>query len=307
MIEAIDLPRLQATATSAQVDAGLSARGAVVMQGVLSAAELTALDRELGHVFRATTTGDGDFCGRRTKRFSSLIARSPATWSLALHEPILEAIERILRGPSDEPHCDCIQLNLTQAIEIQPGESAQILHRDETMYPGAHPHELMVNIMWTLDDFTEQNGATRLAPGSHRWPKDRVASDREVVSAVAPAGSAIIWLGSTIHGGGANRSSASRRGVVISYNLGWLAQAERLLLTTPPEVVHRLPERLQRLVGYQVHRPNLGWIESRDPLEWLGHGIDTTRPAQDHFTPSMQERVREYGRSAAREWVEPRL
>lgn len=307
MIETIDLPRLQATASSAQVHAGLSGCGAVIMEGVLSTSELTALNHELGSVFRATTTGEGDFCGRRTKRFSSLLARSPATWRLALHEPSLDAIERILMGPADEPHCDCIQLNLTQAIEIEPGETAQILHRDETMYPGAHPYELMVNVMWTLDDFTEQNGATRLTPGSHLWPKDRIATEGEAVSAVTPAGSAIIWLGSTIHGGGANRSGASRRGVVISYNLGWLAQAERLLLTTPPEVVRRLPERLQRLVGYQVHRPNLGWIESRDPLEWLGHGIDTTLPAQDHFTPPMQERVREYDRSAVREWVEPRV
>ncbi len=303
MIETVNLPRLQANASCEQVRAELTACGAVIIEGALSSPVLGALDHDLGAAFRAMTTGDGDFCGRHTKRFSSLLARSPATWRLALHEPILGAIEDVLIGSADEPHCDCIQLNLTQAIEIEPGESAQILHRDETMYPGAHPYELMVNVMWTLDEFTERNGATRIVPGSHRWPKDRTATENEAVSAVAPAGSAIVWLGSTIHGGGANRSNASRRGVVMSYNLGWLAQAERLLLTTPPDVVRRLPERLQRLVGYQVHRPNLGWIESRDPLEWLRHGVDTTLPAQDHFTPPMQERVREHGRNRSREWV----
>lgn len=303
MTDLVDLPRLKAISSSTQVLAELHRCGAVVIDGVLANAELAMLEHELGDTFRATVRGDGVFCGRQTKRFSSLLARSPATWRLALFEPILDAIEQVLTGPQEERRCDCIQMNLTQAIEIEPGEGAQILHRDETMYPGVHPYELMINVMWTLDEFTERNGATRVVPGSHRWPKDRTAQEADAVSVTAPAGSAIVWLGSTLHGGGANRSNASRRGLVMSYNLGWLAQAERLLLTTPPETVRRFPERLQRLVGYQVHRPNLGWIESRDPLEWLNAGGVSALPAQDHFTPEIAERVKERARAQAREWA----
>src|SRR5262249_49140430 len=154
---------------------------------------------------------------------------------------------------------------------IEPGEGAQSLHRDDGMFPFPHDFELMVNVMWPLDDFTDYNGATRIVPNSHVWPRSRFANDEDTVAAEASAGSAVFSLGSPHHGGGANRSTRLRRGLVFSYSLGWLAQAEKLLLSTPPDVARKLPERLQRLIGYQVHRPNLGWIEGRDPIEWL-HG-----------------------------------
>src|SRR5262249_30158572 len=104
-------------------------------------------------------------------------------------------------------------------------------------------------------------------------------------------GSVIIWLGSVMHGGGANRTAAPRRGVVFSYSLGWLAPAEKLLLSIPPEIARTLPTRLQRLIGYQVHRPNLGWIEEQDPIEWLHGQVGPVAAAKDHFTPELQQRL----------------
>lgn len=148
----------------------------------------------------------------------------------------------------------------------------------------------MVNVMWTLDEFSERNGATKMIPGSHVWEADRRGEDVEACSATAPPGSAIIWLGSTWHGGSKPVECLAAR-VVISYSLGWLAQAEKLLLSLPPATVRRLPARLQALIGYQVHRPNLGWIEGRDPLEWLhGQSWGLAAPA-DHMTPEMQKRI----------------
>ena len=148
--------------------------------------------------------------------------------------------------------------------------------------------EIMANAMWALDDFTVENGATRLIPGSHRWPRDRVPLPGEALSAVAPAGSVVLWLGGVLHGGGANVSEGVRRGVVMSYRLAWLAPAEKLLLSTPPEVARRLPPALQRLLGYQLHKPNLGWVEGQDPIRWLNREIGQTAPTADNLTAAHE-------------------
>ena len=142
--------------------------------------------------------------------------------------------------------------------------------------------------MWTLDRFTKENGGTLLLPGSHR--RARQLNEQyydEAVAAEAPAGSAIIWTGALIHGGGANRTARPRRGLVMSYSPAWLAPAEKLMLSTPPEVARALPERLQRLLGYQLHRPNLGWVEGRDPIDWLHGRTGALAPAADNLTPAQ--------------------
>ncbi|MDR3512120.1 MAG: phytanoyl-CoA dioxygenase family protein, partial [Caulobacteraceae bacterium] len=224
------------------------------------------------------------FFGRRTRRFGSLLAKAPASAELALEPLALGPIETLLKA---DGACDEIELNLTQAIAIDPGEAAQVLHRDETLWPVRLAYERMANVMWTLDDFTIENGATRLIPGSHRWDRARAPAPGEAVAASAPAGSAVIWLGGVLHAGGANRSNAVRHGLVISYRLGWLAPAERLQLVTPRATVAALPERLQRLLGYQLHRPNLGWIEGQDPIRWLRGEVADLAPTADNFPPEM--------------------
>lgn len=289
--DATGLPRLPADASAAEIRVCLKSVGAVVIDNAIDPSALQRLDAQLSPIFDLAHAGRGAFLGRRTRRFSALFSRAPATIDLALHPEILAAVETILRGDPAQPSCDKIQINLTQAIAIDPGEPAQALHRDESLFPARLPYELMVNVLWTLDAFTEANGATRLVPFSHKWPKDRRGLDEESVAAVASPGSAIIWLGSTVHGGGANRTSIPRRGLVISYSLGWLAQAEKLLLSIPPKAARSLPPRLQQLIGYQVHRPNLGWIEGRDPIEWLDGRTGDLAAPEDHLTDEIRERV----------------
>ena len=189
--------------------------------------------------------------------------------------------------------CDRIQLNLTQAIGIGPDEPAQAIHRDDDFFPFAHAGaELMINALWTLDAFTAANGATQIAPGSHRWDRRRTSNADEIAAAEAPAGAVILWLGATLHGGGANTTAEARRGVVMSYSVGWLAPAEKLLLSIPPDSARALPERLQQLIGYQIHRPNLGWVEGRDPIEWLRGEVGAVAAAGDNLTPRQAERLR---------------
>lgn len=276
------LARVPASSNPAEVVSLLKAQGAVIVENVLSRDELDLLRSELGPWFERAYHGEGQFFGRGTKRFSAILAKAPSTTHLAIHPLVLEVMEQTLKA--EPARCSTIELNLSQAIGIEPGEPPQFLHRDEDLWPFAHDFEIMANALWMLDDFTPQNGATRLIPGSHCWQRDREPQPGEALPAIGPAGSVILWLGGTLHGGGSNQSNAIRHGLVFSYRLGWLAPAEKMLLSIPPDVVREFPQRLQKLIGYQIHRPNLGWVEGRDPIEWLHGQVQDLAVTADNLT-----------------------
>ena len=247
-------------------------------------ARVHALARDLEPIFAATPFCEGNFYGRRTKRFGSLLKRSPHMAELVLNPLILSAVETILGSG-----CDRIQLNLTQAIEIHPGEVRQFPHRDQDMWRGADgTQEYLVNVLWPLTPFTKENGATRIFPKSH-GVKGMAKSDLgPPIFAEGKPGAAICFLGSTAHGAGSNLSQDVRRGVLVSYSLGWLKPYENLWLAYPPEVAKTFPPELAALAGYAQHRPNLGNYEGQCPSILLtddrpAHigAIDALRPDQE--------------------------
>lgn len=238
------LPRVGADADFETALALLRRHGVLVIEDALDSERLAEIRGELEPWFEKAHCGAGPFFGRATLRFSALFAKARSSAHLAVDPLVLPLLEFVLKGDPAQPTCDAIELNLTQAIGIQPGEPAQFLHRDEDIWPFPNTFEIMANAMWALDDFTEENGATRLIPGSHLWPRDRQPQPGEAVSATAKAGSVVLWLGGVLHGGGANNAQAVRRGVVMSYRLGWLAPTEKLLLSIPPDVARTLPVRL---------------------------------------------------------------
>ena len=152
------------------------------------------------------------------------------------------------------------------------------MHRDEDVWihlPRPHP-ELQLASIIALVDFTEENGATYVIPGSHRWERERQGLEQEKCFAEMPAGSAVIYLGSTIHGGGTNSTQDQwRRGIHMSYTLGWLRTEENNVLAVPPDVARKLPRRAQQLLGYGVHDAiedwggYLGMVDMRDPTGLL--------------------------------------
>jgi ectoine hydroxylase-related dioxygenase (phytanoyl-CoA dioxygenase family) len=260
--------------------------GCVVIRNVLDKHELKILKNELQPHLDATPDCAGDFYGRATKRVSSLIAKSTLCRTMAIHPAILAVMDRfLLKG------CRQYQLNLTQAIQIGPGEPQQMMHPDDPLFPFVHPgYEAMINCMWAVDDFTAENGATNLVPGSHKWERDGLIPTRqptpdEITQGVMPAGSVLIYFGSLLHCGGANRTARPRTGIVLSYCQGWLRQSENQYLAVPLDLAKTLPERLQRLLGYFVHEPNLGQIEGRDPIELL-QGRDIVNAGFEEFLPA---------------------
>ena len=182
------------------------------------------------------------------------------------------------------PWSDKYQMGSCSISSIGPGETAQELHRDDLMYPFSHPIKRIphVTTFWALHDFTEENGATRVIPGSHLWDDERAPKAEETVPAVMKKGSVLITLGATYHGGGYNNSKDEwRHAMYTSYNLGWLKQEEAQFLVNPPEVARHYPQRLQRLLGYQMHQPFLGWVDLQDPVVVLNNYEELSAPRLD--------------------------
>ncbi|MGB9154792.1 MAG: phytanoyl-CoA dioxygenase family protein [Alphaproteobacteria bacterium] len=250
--------------------------GCVVITDVLDAGRVQKLKNELEASFEKVPVCQGNFFGFLTKRMSSVLAKSETSRNMAINPIVSEVMDHFLLQS-----CRQYQLNLTQAIQICPGEPAQIIHTDDMMFPFEPPtpsHQKMINCMWAVDDFTAANGATHLVPGSHKWPRDRQPEAHEVIQGEMPAGSLLIYFGSLLHGGGANKTAKPRIGLVLSYSLGWLRQAENHYLALSQDLVRSFPIKLQKLVGYFVHEPNLGVIEGRDPIEFLhNENLDNRR------------------------------
>lgn len=258
--------------------------GFCIHPSLVSTQAIEALRDEFVPQFEDTPFCTGDFYGARTKRFGRLLTRAQRVADLVLH-PTLLAMAHTVLGP----WCDTIQLNLTQAIEIHPGALAQFAHRDQDMWCGdIGVREYLINVIWPLDPFRAENGATLIWPGSHGLAaRDTDRPNGTPVVARCDPGDAIIFLGSTLHGAGANISSASRRAIIVSYSLGWLKPYENQWLAYPPEIARHFPPALAGLVGYRQHRPNLGNYEGQCPSVLLNDryadrlgAIDALRPDQ---------------------------
>lgn len=273
----------------ARLAAMLLADGYVIVDNAVPADQIAALDADLAPRFAATPFCEGGFYGARTKRFGALLRRSVHMKALVQHRLMLRIVETVLGR-----WCDRIVLNLTQAVELHPGALAQIPHRDQDLWGGPKGDiDYQVNVIWPLAPFTADNGATLVWPQSHR-PDAPAEPVGEALAAEMEPGSALMFLGSVLHGGGANETDAVRRGVIVSYCLGWLRTFENQYLIYPPEIARTFDPELAALVGYAQHRPNLGNVEGQCPSILLrGEGIDNL-PAIDALRPDQAAALADY-------------
>jgi ectoine hydroxylase-related dioxygenase (phytanoyl-CoA dioxygenase family) len=275
------LPHVAATDGPAAIVDVLEEHGAVIVDDLLDAgtidrigaetrAAVEAADPAMRHLNPAVQW----FYGDATRHVAALAAKSRTFATEVLVHPVfLGVCDRVLL-----PSCARYQLNLGHLIVRGPGAELQMLHRDEIVWvhvPRPHP-ELQVASITALVDFTADIGATRVVPGSHRWEHDRKPERHEVADAVMPAGSSVIYLGSTLHGAGANSTTDTwRPGLHLSYTLGWLRTEENNYLGVPPSIARTLPRNVQEVLGYAVHDAiddrggYLGMLELRDPIELL--------------------------------------
>ena len=271
--------------TSALLD-----RGWCVIPSLLPARAIEKLDSDLAADFEETPFCRGGFYGARTKRFGRLLARSPNSALLVEHPLVLEIARRVLG-----PWCDTIQLNLTQALALHPGAPPQLPHRDQDMWRGAIGEtEYLLNVMWPFTPYTSKNGATIIWPDSHGSKALDPEPPRGEQAVELEPGSALLFLGSTLHGAGGNSSEAVRRGAIVSYCLGWLKPYENQWLAYPPEIARSFSPELAALVGYCQHRPNLGNYEGRCPSVLLNGPVPDHLGAKDELRPEQEELIAAY-------------
>lgn len=239
----------------------LERSGYVILEGALDRETVGALRRELDPHLDRRLFGRNPFEGHDTQRVYGLLAKSRLFDPLVEHPAVMAACEATL-GPG-------FLLSVAHAILIHPGEAAQNLHHDDSFYPLPRPRQALgVSTIWALDDFTEDNGATRIVPGSHRWNGER--PDEEAARPVVmPAGSLLVFLGTLYHGGGENRSRGTRLGLTIQYCPPWARQQENFVLGVPASEVPQLSGRIQQLIGYGIHPPFMGHVDGRHPLKAL--------------------------------------
>jgi ectoine hydroxylase-related dioxygenase (phytanoyl-CoA dioxygenase family) len=207
--------------------------------------------------------GRNAFEGHLTQRVYSVLAKTRVIDRLVDEPRVLALLDRLLLANH--------LLSQLQVINLLPGETAQLLHPDDGVYPVPRPRQALgVATIWAIDDFTADNGATVVVPGSHLWGDDRTPVDSdERVSMTMGAGSCVLFLGTLWHGGGANRSSSSRLAVTAQYCEPWLRPQEAFTLSVGRDQAAALSEDLIRLLGYSIHPPFLDMVDGMHPRRTL--------------------------------------
>lgn len=226
--------------------------------------------------------GRNNFEGALTERIYTLVARDRLFQDIVEDERIMRLCAAFL-----EPN---FLLTASQAICIYPGETPQPFHADDAFYSIPRPRPMVsLSTIVAVDSFTVENGATELIPGSHLWGDDEVvgqyrggngdldlilergsAANRIVVE--MPAGSCIVFSGTLLHRGGANRSDSRRRAFSNQYCQPWARTQEIFFLAIPSRLVSGMSSRLQSLLGYSIHPPFMGQLIASHPLKGLQPG-----------------------------------
>jgi hypothetical protein len=262
-------PSTGSSVDNAIVEADLAALdrdGYVIWENLLS----TEQCRQIRDVARPWMghTGRNSFEGRRTQRIYSVLSRTRVCDRLVDNPRVLAVLDRLLM-----PN---YLLSALQAINIQPGETPQLPHHDDGFYPIKRPRApLAAATIWAIDDFTADNGATVVIPGSHRWGKRRPSSDDHALPVVMPAGSCVFFVGTLWHGGGANTTTHERLAVTAQYCQPWLRPMEAFTLSVSRKIARTVSDDIRRMLGYSIHPPFVGAVDGLHPLRLLETGQDS--------------------------------
>lgn len=267
-----DAPNAQGESSAAL--ASIETDGYAILEEVLTDAQVTELTQALEPFERDRPMGRNEFEGERSHRVYSLAGKGAVFLRLAEQPRILELLDALL-APN-------WLLSTLQSIRLHPGETPQPWHTDDTFYPAPRPlaTRLAVSVIWALEDFTEDNGATELIPRSHLWgiehPDTRTY---ETVRAVMKKGSALVFDGALWHRGGANRSRGTRLCISPQYCQPWLRTQESQLLIASKDVARAASPRVRSMLGYNIHPPFVGQVDGMHPLRLIDPSYRTSKSA----------------------------
>ena len=256
--------------------AAMRAQGYTIIPEVLSPAEIAALRAGLAH-YLGSYAGRNNFEGYKTERVYTLVARGRIFEDLACDARIMALCAEFLKPG--------FLLTASQAINIHPGETPQPIHSDDSFYTVPRPRPaISLSTIVAVDAFTAANGGTEIIPGSHNWSDAQVtgmfdghdadapvnpALERQLVPTVMPAGACVVFLGTLLHRGGANRSAAPRLAFSNQYCEPWARTQENFFLGVPPELARAMPPQVQQLLGYSIWPPFMGHVTASHPLKAL--------------------------------------
>ncbi len=272
----MSIEHLPADSPSEKASEFLERDGCVVIDGLMDRDTLEQVSREVSPHLEAAAKGTDEFDGFKTRRTGTLVARSPRSREVIMNRTVLDVTARALA------HASTFQLHCTQVISVGPGSTPQLIHRDQwafAMFPFPPGFDSTLATMWALTDFREENGATRVVPGSHKMEDKLTFTQADSVAAEMDAGSVLLYTGSIYHGAGANSTEQDRVGLIVHYSLSWLRQEENQYLCIPDEVLQELPEDLLRLMGYAKGSYSLGFVDAgRDPIAAIRPELEKPDP-----------------------------
>ncbi len=271
----------------------LQQRGYTFIPEFLSPLQLTRVnllfDQMLG-----SHRGRNNFEGRQTERIYTLVARHRIFQDIVEDSRVLALCDALFLAN--------YQLTASQAIVIGPGETAQPWHTDDSFYPLPRPRPMIsLSTIVAVEDFTADNGGTEVIPGSHLWDDRKIAGGYRTGEAETdphfaarleqlsmpvemPAGTCLVFAGTLLHRGGANRGRDTRRAFSNQYCEPWARPQENFFLAIPPAEVTRMSPRVQSLLGYSIHPPFMGQVSAYHPLKAL---------AEDFVPPAFRQRLDE--------------
>lgn len=265
---------IQFGAPASDFGAAIERAGAVIVENVLTREQVAQINAELDADLEAHPLGlvDADeeakvFFGYRTKRLMAAVARSETYRNAFLENDVIWSYaQEVLRPIAEE-----IRISTDGVFEIHPGEQAQVLHRDGDLIPyfslmGPDGPQIVVNMLIALTDITEDMGATRVIPGSHKWPSTHAMEDPEAwycskpaVPVTVKAGTMYAINGRVVHGGGANvTKDVKRRVLSCGFGPGWMMPEHAYVWSITPELARTFSPRLRAATCY-------GTIHHRDP------------------------------------------
>ena len=262
--------------------------GFVILRDVLDVDEVDALRVSLQPYLDLDVHGRNNFEGERTQRVYSLVGRGSVFERTVEHPAVLELMDSLLQPG--------YLLTASQAICIHPGETPQPVHFDDPFYNLPRPRPAVsVSTIWALDDFNAAGGATEVIKGSHVWDDEQVSTtydiganapvndalEEQLMPIEMPAGSLVLFSGTLLHRGGANRSSVMRRAFSHQYCEPWARQQENFTLSIPRERAEAMSTRLQELLGYSIHPPFMGQVAGRHPKKTLADGYANSLVSDD--------------------------
>ena len=235
----------------------LAEDGFCLLPNPLSPADFDALrDRLIELAEQERQDGTAFLYDGGNQRVFGLLNKGTVFEQIVQHPAVCEVVEQLL-GYN-------FLLSSVHANIAGPGGAPMNLHPDQTFarmpWP---PYPFVANSMWMLDDFTEENGATRVMPGTHLLgrPPDYAAGegDAETVPVCGPAGTVMVFDGRLWHQTGANRTEDQlRHGILCYYCRGYIRQQENPFVSVLPEVHERATPVLRRLLGWEVYQGALG-------------------------------------------------